>query len=47
VLGKADSDPLRDKANHILTVLIAATDPINQLPPESDSEGDRATYMVG
>jgi hypothetical protein len=47
VLGKADSDPSGDKADHILAVLTAATDPIYQLPPESDSEGDRAIYMVG
>jgi hypothetical protein len=45
--GKTDPDPARDKADHILTVSAATTDPIYQLSPESDSECGREVYMVG
>jgi hypothetical protein len=46
-LGKMDQDPSGDKANHTLVVLVAITDPIHQLSPESDSRGDTKVYMVG
>jgi hypothetical protein len=46
-LGKMDPDPTGDKADHILAVSVATTDPIYQSSPESDSEGDREVYMVG
>jgi hypothetical protein len=42
-----DSDPMGDKADHTLAFLVAATDPIYQSSPESDSEGGREVYMVG
>jgi hypothetical protein len=46
-LGKMDSDPKGDKANHILVVLTVATD-LNYLwPPESNSMGSGEVYMVG
>jgi hypothetical protein len=40
-------DPTRDKADHILAILVATTDPIYQLSSESDSGGGREVYMVG
>jgi hypothetical protein len=40
-------DPSWNKANHTLAVLVAITDLIYQLPPESNFEGDREVYMVG
>jgi hypothetical protein len=46
-LGKTDLDPTGDKADHILTILAATTDPIFQSSLESDSEGGREVYMVG
>jgi hypothetical protein len=36
-----------DKTDHTLAVPTAATDPIYQSPPESDSEGGVEVYMVG
>jgi hypothetical protein len=46
-LGKTGVDPTWDKADHILAVPVAATDPIYQSSPESDSEGGGEVYMVG
>jgi hypothetical protein len=46
-MRKMDLDPIGDKANHILTVSAAITDPIHQSAPGSDSEGGREVYMVG
>jgi hypothetical protein len=46
-LEKIGLDPSGDKADHTLAVLVAITDLIYQLPPESNSEGDREVYMVG
>jgi hypothetical protein len=46
-LGKTYLDPAGDKADHILAVLAATTDPIYWSSPESDSEGGREVYMVG
>jgi hypothetical protein len=46
-LGKMDPDPSRDKADHILAVSAATTDPIHQPSLELDSEGSREVYMVG
>jgi hypothetical protein len=40
-LGKTDLDPSGDKTNHILVGSVATTDPIYQLPLESDFEGGR------
>jgi hypothetical protein len=45
--GKTDLDASRDKAGHTSAVSEAITDPIYQLLPESDSEGDKEVYMVG
>jgi hypothetical protein len=42
-----DPDPLRDKADHTLAVPAAITNPTHQLPPESNSEGNREVFMVG
>jgi hypothetical protein len=44
--GKMNSDPLGDKVDHNLASSIATTDPIYQLPAESDSKGDWEVYMV-
>jgi hypothetical protein len=41
-----NSDPLGDKVDHNLASSIATTDPIYQLPAESDSKGDWEVYMV-
>jgi hypothetical protein len=46
-MGKIDSDPVGDKADHTMAVLIATTDPIYQSSLESRFEGDREVYMVG
>jgi hypothetical protein len=46
-LGKTDSDPSRDKADHTLAITTAIIDPIYQSPPESDFEGNREVFMVG
>jgi hypothetical protein len=46
-LGKMDPDPAGDKADHILAVLAATTDPIHQSSLESDAKGGREVYMVG
>jgi hypothetical protein len=46
-LGKTDPDPAGDKANHILAVSAATTDPIYKSSSKSDSEGGRELYMVG
>jgi hypothetical protein len=46
-LGKTDTDSSGDKADHILTISTAITDPIYQLSLEFDSEGDREVFMVG
>jgi hypothetical protein len=46
-LGKTDSDPSGDKADHTLAISAAITDPIHQSSPKSDSEGDQKVYMVG
>jgi hypothetical protein len=46
-LGKTDSDPIGDKADHTLTVPAATIDPIYQSSLESDSKGGREVYMVG
>jgi hypothetical protein len=45
-LGETDTDPAKDKADHHLTVLTAATDPFCPCSLESDSEYDREVYMV-
>jgi hypothetical protein len=44
--GKANQDPSRDKADHILVVLVATTNPIYQSSPESNYEGNREVYIV-
>jgi hypothetical protein len=41
-----DLDPIGDKADHILVVLVAIADPIYQLWTESDSECGGEVYMV-
>jgi hypothetical protein len=46
-MGKMDSDPTGDKADHTLAILAAVTDPIYQSSLESNSEGGREVYMVG
>jgi hypothetical protein len=46
-MGKTDSDPKEDKADHILAVPTAAIDPICLSPPKSNSEDDGEVYMVG
>jgi hypothetical protein len=46
-LRKIDPDPTGDNANHTQAILIAIIDPIYQLPPETDSEGDRQVFIVG
>jgi hypothetical protein len=46
-MGKTGSDPKGDKANHILVVPTAATDPICLSPPKFNSEDDGEVYMVG
>jgi hypothetical protein len=46
-LGKTDTDLLGHKADHTLAILITITDPIYQMPPKSDSEGDREVFMEG
>jgi hypothetical protein len=46
-LGKMDTDPSGDKVDHTLVVLAAITDPIYQLPLESDSEDNWEVFMVG
>jgi hypothetical protein len=45
-LGKIGSDPVGDKADNILAVPIATTDPIYKSPLESNSEGGGKVYMV-
>jgi hypothetical protein len=45
-LGKTGLDPAGDKADHTLTVLADATDPMYQSSLESNSEGGREVYMV-
>jgi hypothetical protein len=42
-----DLDPAGDKADHILAILAATTDPIYQLSPKSNFEGGSEVYMVG
>jgi K+/H+ antiporter YhaU regulatory subunit KhtT len=42
-----DSDPVGDKADHTLAVLVATTDLIYQPSPESDFESGGEVYMVG
>jgi hypothetical protein len=46
-LGKTDSNPMRDKADHSLAVPIATTDPIYQSSSESDFESGGVVYMMG
>jgi hypothetical protein len=46
-MGKTNSDPTGDKADHTLAILVAVTDPIYQSSLESNSEGGREVYMVG
>jgi hypothetical protein len=46
-LGKMDSDPVGDKVDHTMAVLVATTDPIYQTSQESDSEGGGKVNMVG
>jgi hypothetical protein len=46
-LGKTGLDPIGDKADHIMAVSVAITNPICQSPSESDSEGGKEVYMVG
>jgi hypothetical protein len=45
--GKMDPNPARDKADHILAVSAATTDPIYQSSSVLDSEGGKEVYMVG
>jgi hypothetical protein len=42
-----DPNPARDKADHILAVSAATTDPIYQSSSVLDSEGGKEVYMVG
>jgi hypothetical protein len=46
-MGKMDSDPARDKADHTLAIPIATIDPFYQSSLESNSEGSGEVYMVG
>jgi hypothetical protein len=46
-LGKMDSDPSEDKADHKSTSSPATIDPIYQPPMESDSNVNKEVYMVG
>jgi hypothetical protein len=46
-LGKTDSDPAREKADHTLAFPIATIDPIYQSSPDSDPESGGEVYMVG
>jgi hypothetical protein len=46
-LGKIDLDPTVDKADHILAIPVATTDPIYQSLPKSNSEGGGEVYKVG
>jgi hypothetical protein len=45
--GEAGSNPAGGKADHHEMVFPAATYPICQSLPESNSDGDREVYMVG
>jgi hypothetical protein len=45
-LGDMDTDPIADKGEHNLAILIAAADPIYQPSSVSDSKYDREVYMV-
>jgi hypothetical protein len=45
--GEAESDPSGDKADHHEIGCPTAVDPINQPPPEFDSDSGREVYMVG
>jgi hypothetical protein len=46
-LGKTDSNPSEDIADHNLAGSPAITYPIYESPSESDFEGGREVYMVG
>jgi hypothetical protein len=46
-VGKMDSNPSGDKADHTLAISVAITDPIYQSPLESDFKGDKEVLMVG
>jgi hypothetical protein len=45
-LGEADTNPTKDKANHPLAILTAATDPICPSSSKSDSQYGREVYIV-
>jgi hypothetical protein len=46
-LRKIDPDPTGDNADPIQAIPIAIIDPIYQLPPGTNSEGDRQVFIVG
>jgi hypothetical protein len=46
-MGNTDLDPMGDKADHTLAILVATIDPTYQSSLESNSEGGGEVYMVG